>query len=60
MKLLQVSDAINAPNFSCEINQSEAHSSDVNCVAWNPVEQGLLASCGDDGDVKLWQLQSVK
>jgi len=55
-----VSDAINAPNFSCEINQSEAHSSDVNCVAWNPVEQGLLASCGDDGAVKLWQLPSVQ
>ena len=55
-----MSDAINAPNFSCEINQSEAHSSDVNYVAWNPVERGLLASCGDDGDIKLWQLPSVQ
>jgi len=51
-----VSDAVNSPNFICEINQSDAHNSDVNCIAWNPVVQGLLASCGDDGDVKLWQL----
>ena len=51
-----VSDAVNSPNFICEINQSDAHSSDVNCIAWNPVVEGLLASCGDDGDVKLWQI----
>lgn len=31
-----------------------AHSQDVNCVDWNPIEEGLLASCSDDGSVKIW------
>ena len=55
-----MSDARNGHNFSCEIKESEEQSGDVKSVAWNPVERGLLASCGDDGDVKLWQLPSVQ
>lgn len=37
-----------------------AHEVDVNCVAWRPgasrggALDGMLASCGDDGLVKLW------
>ena len=31
------------------------HASDVNCVRWNPKRAGVLASCSDDGTVKLWQ-----
>ena len=30
------------------------HGSDVNCVRWNPRQEGLLASCSDDKSVKLW------
>ncbi|KAG8906733.1 Cytosolic iron-sulfur protein assembly protein [Tulasnella sp. 403] len=35
-----------------------AHESDVNCVSWCPKSSinGILASAGDDGHVKLWQL----
>ena len=33
----------------------EAHEGDVNCVTWHPLEAGLLASCGDDGLIKLWR-----
>lgn len=33
-----------------------AHSADVNCVRWNPKVSGVLASCGDDGVVRLWTL----
>ncbi|KAF5841092.1 WD40-repeat-containing domain protein [Dunaliella salina] len=34
-----------------------AHESDVNCVQWHPSRIGLLASCGDDGNIRLWQLK---
>jgi len=40
-----------------------AHAQDVNCVRWLPQMVGggagemlTLASCGDDGDVRLWGL----
>lgn len=33
-----------------------AHTADVNCVRWNPKRPGLLASAGDDGMVRIWQL----
>jgi len=32
----------------------KAHSSDVNCVTWNPMISNILASCGDDGHIKIW------
>ena len=27
----------------------------VTCVDWHPHQAGLLASCSDDGDIKLWR-----
>ena len=46
--------------------QSDAHAGDVNSVSWRPTRPqaasteraGWLASCGDDGAVKLWQAGS--
>ncbi|XP_077524393.1 cytosolic iron-sulfur assembly component 1 [Amblyomma americanum] len=35
----------------------ESHEQDVNCVAWNPASPGLLASAGDEGRVRIWQLE---
>ena len=49
-------DPKNAPTFNCQLHINAAHEQDVNCVAWNPVKKGLLASCGDEGDIKLWQI----
>lgn len=37
---------------------SDAHAADVNCVRWHPAEHSLLASAGDDNEVKLWQLDA--
>ncbi|CDF39530.1 WD40-repeat containing protein [Chondrus crispus] len=41
----------------CEVMATEmrAHSGDVNRVAWNPIDQDILASSGDDGLVKIWK-----
>ncbi|XP_063050339.1 probable cytosolic iron-sulfur protein assembly protein ciao1 isoform X3 [Engraulis encrasicolus] len=44
--------------FSMSVHVPKAHGQDVNCVAWNPKEAGLLASCSDDGDICLWNYQS--
>lgn len=51
----EISDK-NQPSFSLVCTQNRAHSQDVNSVAWNPKEPGLLASGSDDGDVKLWKV----
>lgn len=37
----------------------EAHQADVNCVQWHPQQAGLLASCGDDSSIRLWEYASV-
>ncbi|XP_031161506.1 probable cytosolic iron-sulfur protein assembly protein ciao1 [Sander lucioperca] len=48
------------PVFSLAAQAARAHSQDVNCVAWNPTEAGLLASCSDDGDIAIWRFQQEK
>lgn len=49
----------NQPNFDLVWEDSQAHSNDVNCVAWNPKDSSLLASCSDDCTVKLWKVVST-
>ncbi|KAJ1892225.1 Cytosolic iron-sulfur protein assembly protein [Kickxella alabastrina] len=40
----------------CE--RQNAHGlSDINCVKWNPVYPSWLATCGDDGIVRIWHLE---
>lgn len=43
------------PMFSLAAQVTRAHNQDVNCVAWNPKEAGLLVSCSDDGDISIWR-----
>lgn len=45
------------PVFSMVAQMVKAHCQDVNCVAWNPKEAGLLASCSDDGDIAIWRFK---
>eukprot|EP00897_Mesotaenium_endlicherianum_P009172 jgi/Mesen1/8283/ME000045S07744 len=44
------------PVFSMVVKKSKAHPTDVNCVRWHPKEARWLASAGDDGTVRLWEL----
>jgi len=27
----------------------------VNCVAWNPTNERMFASCSDDGTIRIWE-----
>lgn len=44
----------NAPSFDLVCTIDRAHNQDVNCVTWNPAVAGLLVSCSDDGEIKVW------
>lgn len=35
--------------------QDRAHTGDVNYVSWNPMHPSLIASCGDDGLIRIWR-----
>ena len=47
---------MHSPSFDLILCIDDAHSEDVNSVSWNPGKSGLLASAGDDGVVKIWDL----
>lgn len=41
--------------FSLQFTKSNAHSTDINCIAWSPVTPSLMVSCGDDEVIKFWK-----
>jgi len=41
------------PSFSAAV---KVDTFEVNGLSWNPCVRGLLASCSDDGTVKLWNV----
>ena len=45
------------PHISLVHHEENAHTQDVNCVDWNPIHADLLASCSDDGSVKIWSFK---
>jgi WD40 repeat protein len=34
-----------------------AHTNDVNCVQFHPTKGDILASCSDDGKIKIWKVE---
>ena len=49
-----VADPLREPQFDLTVSQPKAHTQDINCVSWNPIRANLLASCSDDGTIKIW------
>lgn len=54
-KEVDQNNSLKERNFELVHSLDNAHDADVNCVRWNPQVPGLLASCSDDGVVKLWR-----
>ncbi|CAL1275944.1 unnamed protein product [Larinioides sclopetarius] len=46
-----------SPTFNLIVADRDTHDQDVNCVHWNPKIPGLLASGGDDGIVRIWEVK---
>lgn len=46
------------PSFQLAVRLKDAHTTDINCVRWHPIDPTLLASAGDDGSIKLWRYHS--
>jgi WD40 repeat protein len=46
-------------NLELLLSKEKAHQCDINCVSWNPVNTEILASCGDDGTIKLWRFDDA-
>jgi cytosolic iron-sulfur protein assembly protein CIAO1 len=38
------------------VKEIDAHTEDINCVAFSPVDPNVLATCSDDMEIKLWKL----
>ncbi len=53
----EAGSSVHEPTFTCLVTVPTAHSQDINCVKWHPKTPGLLATCSDDGDIKLWRFQ---
>eukprot|EP00177_Eucheuma_denticulatum_P001208 GFKZ01002177.1.p1 GENE.GFKZ01002177.1~~GFKZ01002177.1.p1 ORF type:complete len:396 (+),score=49.99 GFKZ01002177.1:1090-2277(+) len=41
--------------YEVTVSVPRAHTGDVNRVGWHPLDATLLASCSDDGLVRIWQ-----
>jgi len=46
----------NQPTFFLVCDKKGAHAGDINCVRWSPTEPNLLATCGDDNVIRIWQI----
>ncbi|KAJ8754763.1 hypothetical protein K2173_012152 [Erythroxylum novogranatense] len=47
------------PSYKLLLKKEKAHNMDINSVQWSPGENRLLASAGDDGKIKIWELETV-
>lgn len=50
-------DSMNQVSYSLVTRVDQAHTADINCVKWHPIDPSLLITCGDDDLIKLWSYQ---
>lgn len=55
IRLFRVTRATSECSIDSLHEEAGAHDGDVNCVRWSPHDRTLLATCGDDGAVRLWK-----
>lgn len=41
--------------WEIKCSEKRGHDGDVNCVSWSPQDPKILASCGDDGLIRIWR-----
>lgn len=51
----EVGGSLDQPLFVVDASVSNAHTMDINCIQWNPLDDTMLASVGDDGLLKVWR-----
>eukprot|EP00698_Gefionella_okellyi_P021181 TRINITY_DN6791_c0_g2_i3.p1 TRINITY_DN6791_c0_g2~~TRINITY_DN6791_c0_g2_i3.p1 ORF type:complete len:413 (+),score=51.99 TRINITY_DN6791_c0_g2_i3:117-1355(+) len=57
-RLPNISDESCAPQPSPPLAELSAHNTEVGGVSWSNAEENLIASCSDDGTVRLWEGRS--
>ena len=58
-KSIRIWDCRAAPNQACKLTVPNSHESDVNVIDWNANEP-FIASGGDDGYLKIWDLRQLE
>lgn len=55
----EVSTLMRGDMYLRDLRHTKGHIAAVTCVRWHPVDSGVLATCGEDSSVRLWDTHAV-